>query len=340
MNKKLTIGLVTYNGKKYFPDLLGSLNKQMFKDFKLVVLDNTSNADDVKVLEEELSKVDFKWELIKQTENIGFAGGHNQIFKSCSSEYYMLLNPDMFLLPDAVQKIIDFLDKNKNYQAVAPRLMKWDFENNKLKTDYIDTLGLKVYKNRRVVEIGEWEDWKVKKQEIKDTALPVFGLDGASAVFRVEDVKNILVDDQLLCGFFKSYKEDVDLAFRMQSSGLKVCTVLDAVIYHDRTGKGSKKKGVLADLENKREQSDYIKYNSYKNQLMVLYSNERWQNFLLDFLFIFCYELKKFFYYLFFDRKVLKGLFEIWEYRKELKSRRKQIKKLRKVGYKKLRKFF
>ncbi len=339
MNKKLTIGLVTYNGKKYFSYLFDSLNKQTFKDFKLVILDNASNKEDIEVLEAELNKFDFEWELIKQTDNDGFAGGHNKIFKDCSSEYYMLLNPDMTSVSDAIQKMINFLDENKKYQAVAPRLMKWDFENKEL-TDYIDTLGLKVCKNRRVTEIGEWDSWSEKKQRINGEVLEVFGLDGALIMFRVEDMKRILIDGQLFCGFFKLYKEDVDLAFRMKSAGLKVCTVLNSVIYHDRTGKGSKKNGMLADLENKKEQGDYIKYNSYKNQLMVLYSNEYCQNFLLDFPFIFWYELKKFFYYLIFDRKVLKGLSEIWKYRKELKNRRGQIKKLRKINWMGLREWF
>jgi len=93
-------------------------------------------------------------------------------------------------------------------------------------------------------------------------------------------------------------------------------------------------------LKNKKGQSEWIKYHSYKNHLMTLYKNEYCQNLLIDFPSILWYELKKFFFFLFFDAKVLRGWKEIWRNRKVLKKKRKEIKEKRKTSWRKMRKWW
>jgi len=73
---------------------------------------------------------------------------------------------------------------------------------------------------------------------------------------------------------------------------------------------------------------------------MTIYKNEYWQNWLLDAVFIKWYELKKFIYFLLFDRSVLKGLGEIWQLRKDLKTKRLKIKQLRKISWKEMRQWW
>ena len=73
---------------------------------------------------------------------------------------------------------------------------------------------------------------------------------------------------------------------------------------------------------------------------MTLYKNEYGKNFTIDFFAIMWYELKKFVYFLLFDRKVLKGLSVLWENRKLLKQRRNEVIQMRKVDYKELRKWW
>lgn len=70
---------------------------------------------------------------------------------------------------------------------------------------------------------------------------------------------------------------------------------------------------------------------------MTLYKNEYWQNYLLDLPWIKWYELKKFIYFLLFDRGVLKGLGEMWKSRKELKNKKQEIISKRKVSWREIR---
>lgn len=342
---KLAINLVVWNGSKYISYLFDSLKKQSFKDFKLYILDNNSSDNTLELIEKELKTVDFEYEFYKNKANLGFAGGHNYLYEKITEKYFLLLNQDMYLKEDSLEKLVKFLDENEDVAVVSPRLMKWDFANienglEKSFSDKIDTLGLKLHKNRQVSEIFTEHDWKEIQNNFTDSKLKVFGVSGAQPVFRKSVIDKIRFSEkEFLDSDYHSYKEDVDLAYRLSSAGEKSFVILDAVTYHDRTASGLKELKSKSILKNKQSQSDYVKYHSYKNHLLTIYKNEYIQNFVVDFFSILWYELRKIFYYLLFDRKVLKAWVEIFKLRKKMKVKRKIIKKTRKLNWREFRKF-
>jgi len=374
---KLSVHLVTWNGAKYVPALFESLRKQTFQDWKLVILDNASKDEMGEAMKKEIIHFPVPVELIESKENTGFAGGHNKLFQQLPSagsgqaEYFICLNQDLFLEPECFEKLIKFLDTHKDVAVVSPRLMKWNFsvqlplfsgasaselpdesKSNESFTDQIDSLGLKVFRSRRVREkySGDvWQDIKSKMhlsfraERFRDnqTALEVFGVSGTLPCFRRSMIETITFSDNTFFDeAYHAYKEDVDLAFRLQSAGHRACVLLDAVAYHDRSAAGPESTSDTAAAQNKKSQSEWVKYHSYKNHLMTLYKNEYAQNAILDFPWILWYELKKFGYFLVFDRQVLSGLSEVWNLRKELKKKKVEIKQKRKVDFKEIRKWW
>jgi len=267
----------------------------------------------------------------------------------------LLLNQDMYLMPDCLEKMVEFLDENKDIAALSPRLMKWNFEQEgrgtrdegRGFTNKIDSLGLKVLRNRRVIEKYTGKEWNDKKSKLElsfhtqDDAMEVFGVSGALPMFRRSAVKKVTFSDgTFLDSLYNSYKEDIDLAYRLRIAGYRAFVLLDTVAYHDRSAEGLEKKGDRVAAENKTKQSEWLRYHSYKNHLMTIYKNEYWQNWLLDAVFIKWYELKKFVYFLFFDRKVLGGLREIWQNRKAIRNRKLEIRGMRKISWRELRKWW
>lgn len=353
---KLSVNLVSWNGAKYVPYLFDSLRNQTFKDWQLLVVDNNSQDGMVGLLKKELNDFPVKFEIIENKTNLGFAGGHNLAFKKTENEFILMLNQDMYLAPDCLEKIIKFLDNNTNVAVVSPRLMKWNFDLlddanveridvNTLQnsfTDQIDTLGLEVFRNRRVVEKFAGQNWDEVQKNIGQTgSLKVFGVSGALPVFRKSKVEEVIFqDNSIFDESYQAYKEDVDLAFRLAAHGSEACVILDALAYHDRSASGSKDMSDTAAVSNKKNQSEWVKYHSYKNHLMTLFKNEYWQNLILDFPWILWYELKKFVYYLIINRKVLVGIKEIWKLRKELDEKRKFIKNTRKLDWREMRKLW
>ena len=348
---KIILQLVTYNAEKYVPLFFKSLNNQTFKNWQLCILDNGSTDGTVEIIQKEIKKIE-NAELIISQENKGFSGGHNFLFKKSNSEYVALLSIDMYLKEDCLEQLIVFLDNEKEVGSATPRLMRWNFsllEEHNFDPIYlvqsfsndIDSLGLKVFKNRRVVEWYQGEKWEKIKHIFLNKTVEVFGASGALPIFR-RTVLDLIKSPEgnIFNEIFESYKEDVDLAFRLRSRGQKVKIVLDAVAYHDRTAAGTKSLGDISATFNKIKQSSTVKYYSYRNHLMMLYKNEYWQNFLLDFPLIWWYEFKKFTYFLLFDRVVLKGLKDIYKNRKKLKESRIRNKSLKKINWKEMRKWW
>ncbi len=346
---KLSVHLVTWNGAKYVPQLFASLKNQTFKDWKLVIWDNHSQDGMVEAMKQELQSFPFAYELIEKEENSGFAGGHNALFKQTDSEYFCCLNQDLFLQPDCFEKLVKFLNEHNDAAVVSPRLMRWDFAGAEPFTNEIDSLGLQVYPSRRVREKYSNENWDIVKASLSSNKrfqenqnlVEVFGVSGTIPVFRRSLIASVLfADGTFFDESYHSYKEDVDLAFRLRLAGYRAFICLDAVVHHDRSAAGPKETSDSAAAENKKKQSEWVKYNSYKNHLMTLYKNELWQNFVLDFPFILWYEGKKFLWLFLFERKVLKGLLEIKKMKTELKSKRDQILKNKKISWKNLRKWW
>lgn len=341
---KLTVQLLTYNSRPFVGALFDSLRKQTFKDWELLILDNASTDSTVEGLKKALINFPIQNKFLENKENNGFAGGHNQLFKLSDSEYFLLLNHDIVLLPDTFENLVNFLDSHAEITAASPRLMHCfrcskngdipSFSNE------IDSLGLKVYKNRRVTDYLSGQDYFECQNNFRDKEfLEMFGVSGAMPIFRRENIKQILdVNGSFLDEDLKMYKEDVDLAYRLSAAGMKSAVVLDSVAYHYRTGNGADHSNDAASAKNKKQQPLHVRQNSYRNHLIVLYKNEYWQNFVLDFFPILWYELKKFLWFLLFDREVLGGLKDVWNMRQELKNKRKEIISKRKLDWKQMRK--
>lgn len=84
-----------------------SLQNQTFKDWELLVLDNASVDNSVALVEEYWPPAT----IIKQKQNIGFARGHNLLVKWSKSDYVLVLNQDVILEPDYIEKLVNFLDR-------------------------------------------------------------------------------------------------------------------------------------------------------------------------------------------------------------------------------------
>lgn len=343
--------------------MIESLKHQLFKDFEMIVVDNASTDGTVDLIKKSMVDSGIEYRLIQNIENLGFSHGHNQAYKETQTPYFVLINADTYLMPDVLGKAVSFLDTHTNTAAVAPRLMRWDFEITRTGigsgsdysavarqgfTSQIDAIGIRLFRNRRAVEWLTKQEWakdssSIDVQKIFDkNVLEVFGVSGAFAVYRKSVIDNVrLPGENMFDPTYHSYKEDLDLAYRLRNAGYVSYVILDSVVYHDRTGAGPMKMSDWAALKNKTRQTFFVRYHSYKNHLRTLYKNEYWQNFLIDLPLIFWYELKKFFYILFIDPKVIfMGWSDIIKNRKYTCEARKAVIKSRRMYWKGLRRWW
>ena len=136
MNNKSLIVVVTYNSQDFIENCLQSITGQNYKDWFMVVIDNDSSDSSVSKIREfrnmspEITSSNFK--LITLKKNIGFSGAVNYaVFnfisgkkKSLEGElgFLILLNPDIYLNRNALQKLISTFEITKDRSLPPGRI--------------------------------------------------------------------------------------------------------------------------------------------------------------------------------------------------------------------------
>ncbi len=91
---KVSVSIITYNSEKTILHTLESLNRQSFRDFEVILLDNNSCDGTKDVVEGFRADATFPLRTIYLERNVGFCTGNNMVLKEASGRYIALLNPD------------------------------------------------------------------------------------------------------------------------------------------------------------------------------------------------------------------------------------------------------
>ena len=124
---KIHISIVTYNSERYIDKLIESLLRQTVSAnrLKITFLDNSSSDTSVKKLQLNADKFKasgIKFELIESSENLGFGRAHNRVFQDSNSDYFLILNPDCIMTPDALSILLKSAQESMSeYAAFEPR---------------------------------------------------------------------------------------------------------------------------------------------------------------------------------------------------------------------------
>lgn len=265
---KLALQLSCYNGARYLPFLFASLRRQTFKDWSLFVLDNASSSEEAEAIRRAVAEAGVPVELHRLEKNVGFAGAHNALFAKHQGEYVQLLNDDAFLEPEYLERAVAFLEANPEHAAASGKILRWDFDRhdapNRGRTTIVDSLGLEAAWTGAVRDIGAGEP----DPDGGEPPIPrdVFGVSGCLPMYRRSSVIRVSPDGTLFDGSYVCYKEDVDLAHRLQAAGYRAATVPAAVAYHRR----SMGAGVA------RPPRPEALYQSYRNHWWMQIAHAEW----------------------------------------------------------------
>jgi GT2 family glycosyltransferase len=330
---KVAVQLVVWNGEKYLANLFTSLAAQTFTNWELFVIDNSSIDHSATIIQTETKKFTQPVHTFFKNTNTGFATPHQDLFTQSVTPYVFVLNQDVVLEPDTLKKMVQFADENPRAASISPLLMRLECGQ---KTNIVDSLGLKITRSRKVLELGAGQSWSEKNTFIGQTT-QVFGVSAVAVLYRRSAATKA---GGLFNPDFFAYKEDIDLAWRLQLVGYEAVVLNDVIVYHDRSGRPNNSFGVVTELINKRKQSALIRYYSYKNHLTMLKTCEQWQNTLLDLPWILWYEVSKLIYFLLFDWYTFGGIVELWRHWKQLQLRRQQVQKAATVSWRQMRKWW
>jgi len=202
---KLSVIIVTFNSAKFLRETLQSVFDQSCESFEVILVENNSSDDSLNIAK-EFEENGLK--IIEQKKNLGFCGGNNLGVSKSAGDIIFLLNPDIVLMEDTFQKIINYFERNQEACVYGTKLLSSDHETILHYGGEIgDQAHCQLY-GRFQKDNGEWE----KPKEVEYVV-------GASMIMARDDWAHLGGFDE---DFFPAYYEDADLCFRARQQGLKV----------------------------------------------------------------------------------------------------------------------
>ena len=119
----LSIIIVNWNTKKILKKCLRSIYKETKNIlYEIIVVDNGSNDGSIRMIKNNFPSVN----LINNIENIGYSRANNIGIKKACGKYVCLLNSDTIIIKNALEKLVRFLDDNKEAGGVICQLLNKD----------------------------------------------------------------------------------------------------------------------------------------------------------------------------------------------------------------------
>jgi len=336
----VSINLLTYNAEQFIRDCLKSVLAQTYLPAELLVIDNNSSDGTVDIAQKIIEQMSFKFSarVIRNEKNLGFAAGHNLGINKSRGELVLCLNQDAVLAPDFIEKAVEFFEKNKDAKigALQPKLLRLNGKSQP--SDIIDTTGLLMLKNRRIISRGQGE----KDQGQYSVADEIFGADGAAPVYRREALEDVGISassasksapnqrTEYFDEDFFAYKEDVDIAWRMRLRGWRVFYLPQMIGWHARGAGDSAATNYYAIIRERIKISRFVKYVAFKNQRLMQIKNEQSWLLFKHLPWFLPKEIASWIYVLLFERFTLKAIKDLflqapgaWKKRKIIMSRKR-----------------
>lgn len=264
----VAVVILNWNGRSFLEKFLPSVCRSTYGNLQLVLADNASTDDSVAFVTAHYPQI----RIIRNPHNDGFAGGYNDALQHVQADIYVLLNQDVEVEPGWIEPVVALMEQDKRIAACQPKMRAYkepeEFEYAGAAGGWMDILGYTFCRGRILYttekDNGQYDD-------VQD----IFWATGAALFIRSACYHQVGGFDR---DFF-AHMEEVDLCWRLQRAGYRICYCPDSRVFH--VGGGSLPQGNPRKL-----------YLNFRNNLMMLWKNlhseDRWivlvQRFFLDIL--------------------------------------------------------
>ncbi|MBI4471319.1 MAG: glycosyltransferase family 2 protein [Acidobacteria bacterium] len=232
-----TVAIVNWNSGQWLRVCIESLFATGTQA-DILVIDNASEDGSMESVADYRNKVNF----IRNSVNRGFAAGINQAFGATSTEYVMVLNPDIRVLPGSVFMLHEFMATHPRAGAVG------GYVNDKYLPRGLPTTGTLVREN-----LG-FPRHAFRSRPATADAVRVDQPAAAALMIRREAFDEIGgFDDQ----FYPAWYEDVDFCTRMKQAGWEIYFLPRAEFFHEG---GYSARNLGADNFTKAYYSNQLRY--------------------------------------------------------------------------------
>src|ERR1051326_822668 len=116
---RVSIVIVTWNGRRHLPTCLDALDAQTYRDFETIVVDNGSADGSAELVATRYPSV----RLIRSATNRGFAAGNNLGIRASDSAYVVTLNNDTIPEPEWLLALVEAGERDPTMGSVASKMV-------------------------------------------------------------------------------------------------------------------------------------------------------------------------------------------------------------------------
>jgi GT2 family glycosyltransferase len=192
------------------------------RNIDIVVIDNGSMQHDWDRLQEGIDSDEIS--VIRQSKNLGFAGGHNIAIKLAlmkNADFIWLVNSDAIVEPDTLTKLMAVMISNPSCGAVSPVILssegngEIDFCGGMHNWEMFESISFKTIPDARSMEAKHPKDMWVL---------------GTAPLLRMTSIREVgLLDERLF-----AYYEDNDICTRLSRADWTSRMAFDATVTHVR----------------------------------------------------------------------------------------------------------
>ncbi len=263
----VAVVVVTHNHSPTISATLRGIAAQTLSPERVVVIDNASADDSLD--QARAFATSLPLEVVAWRENRGFAAAFNEGVRRSAAPWVLSLNPDCRLAPDFLAVLTGWATGQPRAGAACGLLLRARGADL-AETDIVDSAGMVMTPAGRHLDRGAGRALTPKLTH----PARVFGASGAAALYRREAMEDVAypggeVMDE---GFF-AYREDADLAWRLQRRGWECLYLPAARGYHARGFRP----------EQGRRGHERINRLSVRNRFLLRWSNADWRWYLACF---------------------------------------------------------
>lgn len=231
----LSIIIVTFNSENQIVKCISSILKSKLENFKykINIIDNNSVDSTVNVVKNNFDKeiANKKICLILSKKNLGFATAVNKGIKEKKSDYYLLINPDIFVKETTIDTVLGCSKINKSHITGVITIN----ENGNKTGSFFRFPNLMVgifdFTNFRKLSINDyWHKYfyYLDKKNFKNQNSKIVDIvTGGFMLIKSEVIKGVGYFDQR----FFMYLEDVDYCYRAKKAGYVIAVCNEEVVH-------------------------------------------------------------------------------------------------------------
>ena len=255
-NDLVSVTIVTYNSGRFIKRCLESVLEQKYPNLEVIIVDNASTDGTVDILEPFAGPLPH---LLQRREHWASPRRRTRPSRCRSGEWVLTLNPDVLLLPNFIQALVDAGQMDPKVGTVCGKLLTIRATFDLPEKQLVDSTGIYFTPMLRHLDRGSQE---VDNGHYLNFEY-VFGATAAAALYRRQMIDDISIDGEFFDPDFFVYREDADVAWRAQLMGWRCLYTPLARGYHVRN--------VLPG--NRRALPPEINMHSVKNRFLMRIKN-------------------------------------------------------------------